>query len=596
MSDGTYECVMFAEDKYFEQNGELVEIDNSIVAERLISGGTEYGFTNKANDTKAYFGKNELSVLIASGANTISFGSDCTCSVQPVIGGLQSMENIGDISLSGKSYIAYPGAFAHTDLVYEVKNSSVKEYIVLNNEDAPIEISFDFSSEGLTAKKTECGSVLFIDQNEMPVFELGSLFAVDSAGAYTEDLDYSIEQKSDGKTAVIISLSNEYADSPERVFPIVIDPSVMITGSNKVYDAYVSSKYPSNNYGTKNFLRMGWDSNYYIRRSYIRYDLSGLPAGLNGYYLVEAYISLKLDSCGTSPSLKAYRVTGSWSQSTITWDNKPGYSSSNPSDTAIPKSNNWYRLYVTNMVYNWYSGTFNNYGFLIKNDQESGTGNWSTFYSTEADSPNKPELRVRYRVEDYYTNFYRGYSVAYSPEMILLAAEVDSVFNSKYYYGDSYTCDLSKSAFIDELTSKKVISVLSHGGADHIHLSETLTFTLTDLSAIFYTYLANLKLVCFGACKCGLGGENAINLVTAMYDKGVDAVIGFKWDVPVDQTNLWVKVFMQTIACGKTISFAMEAADTAVIDGCGIGTNEDFPVSELHRLLCGSDSFVPCPY
>ena len=72
LEDGSYECVVFAEDKYFEdENGKLVEISNTIFPEKHTIAGKEYGFTNEANSKHIYFSENEPS----------SFGRKCIISI-----------------------------------------------------------------------------------------------------------------------------------------------------------------------------------------------------------------------------------------------------------------------------------------------------------------------------------------------------------------------------------------------------------------------------------------------------------------------------------------------------------------------------------
>lgn len=111
---------------------------------------------------------------------------------------------------------------------------------------------------------------------------------------------------------------------------------------------------------------------------------------------------------GAVPSIKAYRVTEDWTSDSLTWNNKPEYTSTDASLTATMSSNNWYRAYVTAIVKSWLKGTYRNDGFLLKDETESGTSQWTTFYSSDAASPNKPELIINYssvrplKTYDYY--------------------------------------------------------------------------------------------------------------------------------------------------------------------------------------------------
>ena len=182
-----------------------------------------------------------------------------------------------------------------------------------------------------------------------------------------------------------------YLDDAKRVYPVVVDPSIMISGAADTFDSYVSSRYPDTNYYLSTYVRTGRDDPYYTRRTYMKFNLPSLTASK----VTSAYLRINKYS-GATPEVAAYRVMGSWSSSTITWNNKPGYSTSYPSTYASNDSGTWWRMYCTTMVRYWLGGTYTNYGFLLKDHVESGTTQWTTFYSSDAPSPNKPELHIEY--------------------------------------------------------------------------------------------------------------------------------------------------------------------------------------------------------
>lgn len=394
LPNGEYECVIYAHDKYFETpNGDLAEIDNSIVAADMQFGSNSYSYTNRAGNNHVYFSSDSLSVLVSSEKGNLMFKGNSANACRAIVGGTTADIAIPDIALEGPDCLAYKNVQDNTDIVYRVVDGSLKEFIILNDSSAPTDISFIYTLNGLTVSQCENGSIVFNDSEGTPVYELGALFAVDASGTYTEDLEYSLESMGDNAALVTVSLSKEYAADPSRAFPVVIDPSVVIKGSSNTYDSYVSSKNPGSHYYLSNYLRMGWDTNYYVRRSYVKFDLD---SAVNGNVITLAYMSLKKYDGGNDPSLKAYRVTGSWTSSSITWDNMPGFSTTYASDTAVPKTNNWYRFDITEIVKRWYSGTYSNYGVVVINSTESGIGNWSTFYSSDSGTDTCPQLRVRY--------------------------------------------------------------------------------------------------------------------------------------------------------------------------------------------------------
>jgi hypothetical protein len=590
LSDGTYECVVFAEDKYYEtEAGSLVEIDNSVIASDHVFGGKEYGFTNAANSTHVYFSDNKPSVMISAEKGSVSFEIETDHGVNPSVGGLKDTESISGYLLSGECFISYPEVFENADLVYEVKNGLLKEYIVLNDASAPKEFTFSFDTEGYDIAYTENGTVGFYDGNGELVFELGDLFAVDSADAYTDELTYTIVEKVEENVDITVSLSEDYVNDPERAFPILIDPSVMISGSNKTQDSYVSSKNPTTNYYLNTYIRMGWDSNYYIRRTYIRFDLpSVVPSG----HITKAYLSLKKKDCGNEASLNAYRVTGSWTSSTITWNNKPSYIATDASETAELTSSNWYKFYVTEIVRKWYNGSYQNYGFMVRNSSESGTGNWSTCYSSEAASPNKPELKIIFNMPSYYTGMYIGDSDG-DTNMQLIKNAVMGRLNYNGYYGSDFH-SITKTQLESELTSKNAFFCITHGDWDRIRLTNDVWFTISDLNAISNSDLSDLSFVFLGACLTASGGVNATNLVNTFYSKGVDVVIGFSSEISIEVANFWIKEFLMKLADGVTIQAAFDVADEATAEAYYLNDFSGMAVY-ANRVIRGSANTVPFP-
>ena len=222
------------------------------------------------------------------------------------------------------------------------------------------------------------------------MFELEKLFAVDSAGAYTDEMSFTLSPVREG-TIISFSVPQSFISDSERVFPVLIDPSVMVTGKNKTQDAFVSSKNSDTNYYVDQYLRTGRSSSYNISRTYIRFTIPSTVGGT----VTNAYLRMEKQG-GSTPQTRAYRVTSSWSSKNITWNTKPGNSTTDVSTVAAADSGNWFKMGVTSIVRDWVSGARSNYGFVVKDNTESGTSQWTTFYSSDAESPHKPELHITY--------------------------------------------------------------------------------------------------------------------------------------------------------------------------------------------------------
>lgn len=401
LSDGTYEAVIYSEDKFYRTDeNELIAIDNTIIETKYSYGSHIYDYVNASNATSIYFSKSEPSVLIDSGEHQLAYSLITDKETTAIPGEKGNQYDFPDFMLQSDNCLTYPGIFDGADLIYSVHNGVLKEYLVLSDHKAPCEFLFKFDTKDLTIKENEEGRLGVYGSPEGLIFEFASLFAVDSAEHYTDKLEYHIKEVTEEHTVIGIVIDQGYLNDPETVYPVLIDPSVMITGDYNTYDSFVSSKYPNANYYLQNWIRTGRDIDYNIRRTYIKFDL---PSGIPAVNIQTAFIDVKYYS-GATPNIKAYRATGSWSSSSVTWNNRPSYTSTNASGSAtLYGTNNWYRLYVTDIVKGWYSGTYSNYGFVLKDVTESGTSQWTTYYSSDAPSPNKPELHINYSASTNYS-------------------------------------------------------------------------------------------------------------------------------------------------------------------------------------------------
>lgn len=398
LSDGTCECVVYSEDKYFKnENGNYVVINNAVKPEKYKSVSNDYGFANAANSFKVRFSDKKASVLITTESECLAFSLINSEPKNVKVGAEGNSYRFQEFNLRSNNCITYVDAYKDTDIIYSVQNDYVKEYIVLKSPAAQSEFLFEVDTSNYDIIKENNGNLRVCNKNGTPVFDFGSLFAVDSAGNYTDKLEYTVLKSTDNNTMIKVSFTSDYLEEADRVFPVLIDPSVMVTGANKTKDSFVSSRYPSTNYYMQNWLKTGHDEDFGIRRSYVRFNL---PSFIIESSVLTAYVNIKYYG-GNAPGLEAYRVMGSWTSSSLTWNNRPRYNTVNSSTGMTALSNDWYRLYVTDIVRGWYAGDYNNSGFVIKDKTESTTSHWTTFYSSDAASPNKPELHIIYSERKY---------------------------------------------------------------------------------------------------------------------------------------------------------------------------------------------------
>ncbi|MFR9199732.1 MAG: DNRLRE domain-containing protein [Candidatus Gastranaerophilaceae bacterium] len=232
------------------------------------------------------------------------------------------------------------------------------------------------------------------------MFVVNELFALDAAGAYTDDV--KVTYISNGAAPKLrVTVDSAFLTDESREYPIVIDPSVMVTGANNIADSFVRQGSPSTNYKYDEKLFTGNSASNGLQRAYIKFTL---PGNISATSVTSAKVRIK--RYGGSPTgIKAYRVTSGWSSGSITWNNKPGYSSSYVSNTAYNDGGEWYAMDVSSTVRNWLNGAYTNYGFALISNYESSPSSSISYYSSDAPSPNKPELIINYTDSGtYYGN------------------------------------------------------------------------------------------------------------------------------------------------------------------------------------------------
>ncbi|XZF77805.1 DNRLRE domain-containing protein [Bacillus sp. AL-1R] len=244
------------------------------------------------------------------------------------------------------------------------------------------------------------------DDDDKKIFELPKPFMSDSninegsGEAVTSDkVSYDIEEI-DGGYKLTLNADPDWLASPERVFPVFIDPTTSVTDSS---DTFVMSAYPTTNYSSTSSK---WDSGlgaYILKIG--NYDSTtgtcyaflnqGLPANLTGLTITSASFNayVKHSASSSATGIWLDRITGSWSNSSVTWDTKP--SSTNIATTTVGEGQ-WANFDITNTVKSWLSGSLTNYGLKL-HENGNGSAYWKKIIST-SNSDNNPYISVNYTI------------------------------------------------------------------------------------------------------------------------------------------------------------------------------------------------------
>lgn len=180
---------------------------------------------------------------------------------------------------------------------------------------------------------------------------------------------------------------------PARAESLIIQPSSA--------DARVEEKYGGNNFGDRVDLKIR-SKNLENKRIFIKFDLSSIPVGAT---INEARLQLYLtDAPGNSRYYDIFRVLEDWGELTIVWNSQANVSST-PTDTisyggrGVP-INVWLSWNVTSDVTYFYNNPAQNFGWLIKDQEENGTrGREAIFCSNNYSVDSlRPKLTIDYTI------------------------------------------------------------------------------------------------------------------------------------------------------------------------------------------------------
>lgn len=419
--------------RYKDENGKLVDYDPSLVAvdEAKSENGTSldgYAYENAQGDMKHYIpeavsektplllenGKYSLEVFPLFSDSSVQESSlkesgkqiDQTADFGPVQIENESVVDLYEKSEDKKTTASYDSGDDSFCLEYIPFESGVKENLILKEKPDTNVWRFAFTLGGnLTAKKNSASEgISFYTKDEKKIL-VGGIQAPYMNDAteknYSESITYDLETVSeeDGSYILTMTVDSDYLNSENTEYPVTIDPSYTWTGSSAIYDVYVlsGSSYAGMNFynsSTTGMFAGRTNANGY-ERTYISFD--GLAEKVEGYSVASAKLTVYETGGGTSgETVQAHMVTAAWDKSTLTWNNKPSYSS-----TVLSSFVNTAKAYqsgvfdLTSYVRKIAKGT-DDYGIMLRTKDEA-VSKYAKFYGSRHSSTQyRPKLVVTY--------------------------------------------------------------------------------------------------------------------------------------------------------------------------------------------------------
>ncbi len=561
-ADGSFTAALYSEPvHYLNSSGEWQNIDNSLTLnskKKSVAGKSMYTPAASAfdiqvpqdfsNNQKLLIGKDGYT--IGMGIKAVSNNNVVTMSEQPISFDLASVQaeiinnynesssneevatvasvdsNLSNITVAeansqkmdlGNQVSAanYRNVFSGADLQYVITSSKIKENIIVKSKQTSYTYQFDMALDGLVPVAQDNGSIkLFKHADDAePLFVIETPYMYDA----TEETSFAVSMTLIGNT-LTVTADSEWINSDERVFPVVIDPTISYSGSS-FQDATACHNLPLINFDTYKYIYAG-NGLLSLRRTYMKFDLPILP---DCSVVTNAVLKLRQHNTIFDPDGKfiyAFDLAGkdSWTESSITWSNQPLSTATNgPRDdgvkvidyiTAVDADNHTYELNLTKAVKNWYENNNNN-GIMITSSDETKNGQPCFYSSDHSTSSNHPKVTINYNtnigLEDYwsyqtvdmgrsgtaYVNNYNG-NITYLHSDLnmtgnLLPINISHVYNvgNAVNYGAYYSGMYLGSNFhlnIQELLIKESSSKYNHYDSDgtlHHYVRNTNTGKIT---------------------------------------------------------------------------------------------------------------------
>ena len=311
--------------------------------------------------------------------------------------------------------ILYNNVDDSDDVQYTITDNGVKEEIILDKWRDKHEFSYLFSAEQYHATLENNQVVITKKGDKKTLFVLSAPAMIDHSGEKSDAITLSLKESKD-QYELTIDADKDWLKSPDRSYPVRIDPTVVVPTENLI-DSVTSSvhgTYQGRGYGYVGYITSDmtgiWNAKDVGRtRIYtkVNYDFSKIPkeAKINSAtYNLYQYVQYPQ----TNATFSSYKLTQDFNISSLTWDNSVGLSQEPTGENAIsPAKYGMHHFDVRDTINSWVQGLSPNYGLVVQATNENDYGGaFYTTYSTgdvgqDDFSPDKrPSITINWSVPD----------------------------------------------------------------------------------------------------------------------------------------------------------------------------------------------------
>lgn len=219
--NGTYKTVFSAVPNFYENFwGTEKEYDNDLVLEDKLIGQDYY--------------KAESSNLDVEFPTQIKEGKGITFKYNGVKVDLIPVDGDYSKSATKDNAILYNSVYDGIDVQYTLHELGVKEDIILNKYVETDSFCYEIDTHGDKAI-LENGLVnIYKDNKKIPSYTISAPVMTDANGEISIEVKLSLIEK-DGKKILSVTPSKEWIKSPERAFPIKINPNINLSNQQLLH-------------------------------------------------------------------------------------------------------------------------------------------------------------------------------------------------------------------------------------------------------------------------------------------------------------------------------------------------------------------------
>ena len=360
--DGTMTAYVSPIPLHYNNNGEWVEIDNTLIEDangnyvnadnpmRVTLSSIEH-LRKEQNEmvSISYNGYNIGWNLLNEGLADDAYLDFDGKSIADYMG-IQQLDNKIRRQILSKisSHVTYKSILPNTDIDVELSSDYVKESIILTSQSGtPTSFSYFMDADGLLATLNEDGSICFQDEDQI-VFTIPAPFMFDQSE--DAEMNYNIcvelEQMNDGYLIQYIP-DAEWLASASTVYPVVIDPQTCFSRTSCGISFSYNSQANPNSVYNGSYIYVGNETG----NGYQGFGTYSGDLTTYGHYQTITYASLCISAYSKNSYDSTINTFANMEQlSSKTWANASSSSVTHLNSFNIDQGNFYHSYFVVDMT------------------------------------------------------------------------------------------------------------------------------------------------------------------------------------------------------------------------------------------------------